>query len=313
MSDTSISVVLPTYNRGSLLLDTLAMLIEQSESAQEILVMDQTEYSEGNQTRIMLEKLDQEGLIAWHRLSTPSIPRAMNSGLSLARSRWVLFLDDDIKIDKTFMSNLKAVLTEGSSLAYVGQVVQPWQTPNQEREFLDNYEGLKKHLDFKFNSDKEARIENCMAGNLCLNREAAKAAGGFDENFRGAAYRFETEFSKRFCAFHSTLIAYSPSFLINHLHAKKGGTRTHENFLTSSSPVHSEGDYYYALVRGRGWERVMYCASRLFGSTVARFYLFKPWYLPFRLLGEIRGLLSALKAKRSGQFLLNNNVFDRDG
>ncbi len=304
----SVAVVIPTYNRGALLLDTLKMLLDQDLPPREILVMDQTEYEVDSEIRIQLKELNDNTQVRWHQLAQPSIPAAMNAGLSLAQTDWVLFLDDDIRVNKTFITALTEVLNEKHHLAYVGQVVQPWQKANCPPSPRPSRRGLKRDLDFEFNSNEEAELENCMAGNLCVNREAAITAGGFDENFTGAAYRFETEFSQRFCSVHNSKILYSPDFLIDHLHANRGGTRSHEDFLTSSLPSHSVGDYYFALVRGLGFEKISYCLKRLFGSIFAKFYLTHPWYIPVRILAESRGVMVALRLKRNGQHLLRDTV-----
>lgn len=304
----SLSIVIPTYNRGELLIKTLNMLLHQDVCPDQILVMDQTVYEGKSAMKEQLKEMNTEGKIDWHQLKRPSIPISMNIGLSMATSDWVLFLDDDIRIGTDFIACLKRSIADGRYLAQVGQVVQPWQEPNQKAEPRKKESGLHKDLTFQFNSDQEAEIENCMAGNLCVNRAAAIAAGGFDENFSGAAYRFETEFSRRFCLYHKDKILYSPKFLIHHLHASRGGTRSHDDFLTSSSPTHSEGDYYFALVCGKGSERWRYCVRRLCGSIVAKFYLFKPWFVPVRLLAELRGLRSAIRLRNKGQRLLSVDV-----
>jgi len=98
---------------------------------------------------------------------------------------------------------------------------------------------------------------------------------------------------------------YSPKPLLNHLHHKSGGTRAHADFLTSSSPVHSVGDYYYALLHGHGFDRTAYIAKRLVGSLMAKFYVTKPWFIPVRLLAELRGLCAAWRLSRAGQSLIS--------
>lgn len=305
MTPPSISVVIPTYNRGAVLLDTVQQLLSQTRLPDEILLVDQTQYVSGDSTLKQLELLESQKRIRRLVRGEPSIPKAMNHGLCSAASEWVLFIDDDVRFEPDFIQKHLDVVAESSALAHIGQIVQPWQGPNQLLQDYQPQSGLREDHDFLFNSNAARWIKNCMAGNLCVNRSAAIDAGGFDENFFGVAFRFETEFGRRFCDVHKTKLYYSPIPLLHHLHIKAGGTRSHANFLTSTSPVHSMGDYYYAMVHGKGADSITYMLRRFFGSFKAKFYLVKPWYLPLRLLAEFRGLFSAVQAYKKGSNMID--------
>lgn len=298
-SSNLISVVIPTYNRGPVLLQTLNGLLCQNEAAAEIIVVDQTNYADGDQIAEQLMQLDAKCAITWLRLDQASIPAAMNQGLLVARSEYVLFLDDDVRFEADFIHQHRKVIEEYSAIAHVGQIIQPWQTVVKLESYTSG-DGFVRDLHFPFNCDRTTEISNCMAGNLCVDRISAIAAGGFDENFEGAAYRFEAEFCRRMIRHTGRLFRYVPEPSLNHLHHQSGGTRTKENHLTSTSGNHSMGDYYFAFVEARGLERWGYIFKRLLLSIVARFYLTKPWYVPVRLLAEFRGLYRALKAHGGG-------------
>ena len=325
MRETSLSVVIPSYNRGQVLLDTLGQLLNQDLPASEIVVVDQTNYESSNDdldgegVAAALLKLHKEEKIQWVRKTEPSIPKAMNSGLITASSDWVLFLDDDIKIEPNFIAAHCDVIESKQALAHVGQVVQPWQHPDTEYDAQVGNIGFYRDLGFAFNSAKVARIHNCMAGNLCVNREAAIGAGGFDQNFFGPAYRFETEFCRRFIQCHGDSFLYAPSALIHHLHLSAGGTRAHGHHLTSPSPAHSMGDYYFALLSlsrsGQKADRnivLRYMAKRFFTSIKAKFYLKRPWYIPVRLFAELRGFFAARAACKNGQSLIGAELIIRN-
>ncbi len=301
----SLSVVLPTYNRGAVLLDTLDFLFAQSVSPGEIIVVDQTQYVSGDEHASRLSTLHKRGKIIWVRRTEPSIPQAMNQGLITSASDWVLFLDDDVEFARDFIQEHLRQIEKGDALAHVGQIVQPWQEPNTRMLKYESGNGLYEDLDFRFNADREFRIRNCMAGNLCVSREAALNAGGFDENFTGSAFRFETEFCKRFCLRNKTLFKYTPTPKLDHLYVKSGGTRAHANHLTSFSPAHSMGDYYYALLNGLNMASALYVLRRLVFSLKAKFYLKKPWYIPVRIVAEVRGLVNAILSIKKGQSLVS--------
>jgi len=178
-------------------------------------------------------------------------------------------------------------------------------SPSIRVDSCDSRSGsLTGDLGFRFNGATPAWVTNVMAGNLCVKRERALAVGGFDANFTPpVAYRFETEFAKRVIAAGGR-IWFEPTASIRHLRAARGGTRSQGSHLTSASPVHGVGDYYYALRCGRGWERVWYVARRPFREVRTRFHLRHPWYIPVKLIGEARAMLLALRLWRRGPKLL---------
>ena len=306
-----ISVVIPTYERGTLVVDTIELLLNQSERAGAIIVVDQTQYVASDPVASTLAKLHDAGDIEWVKLNKPSIPAAMNVGLMQATTPWVLFLDDDILISDLFISEHAKALTIHDCPAHVGGIHQP------NEQFVaraDNYhsgDGLLVDLEFPFNSDTPAQINNCMAGNLMVSRQQALDCGGFDENFVGAAYRFETEFCQRLVDHSGKPFYFAPRAKIDHLKAARGGTRKMANFLTSIKPDHSVGDYYFALLRGRKGQAIVYCLRRYFSAIYARFYLTNPWYIPSRIIAETRGILLAIKLRTGFPKHVNWQARDR--
>ena len=132
-----------------------------------------------------------------------------------------------------------------------------------------------------------------MAGNLSINRQKVLAIGGFDEAFSPpVASRFETEFAKRVIA-QGEKIWFESQASINHLQAKSGGTRSQGSHLTSASPIYGVGDYYYALRQGQGWERIWYIMRKPFREVRTKFHLTHPWWIPIKLVGEIRAFAQA--------------------
>ena len=293
----NLSVVIPTYNRGEILLDTIALLLDQNVAPTEVLVIDQTNYNETEPTFLALQALSAQASINWVRLAKPSIPIAMNCGLVQAQTPHVLFLDDDVAFAPDFIEcHLRALRQQGYAnqyCAHVGQIIQPWQQVVE----LGDYQagaGLMRDLSFPFNCDQDHNIANCMAGNLCVDRSLALQAGGFDERFDGVAYRFETEFCRRLIVHSGLSLQFSAAATLDHLKVSTGGTReAAKSHLTSLSAAHSSGDYYFALRHG-GLESLEYVLRRWFGSYYSKFYLRRPWWIPVRMVSETLGLLSAL-------------------
>jgi GT2 family glycosyltransferase len=293
--ETDLSVAIPTYQRESVLVATLEALLAQP--AAEVLVVDQTPHHEPG-TEEALSGWQTKGKILWLRLETPSITHAMNTALVKAHGSVVLFLDDDIIPAAGLLSAHVTAYSSEEIWAVAGQVLQPGQEP---AEVLASEHGdiLGASLEFPFNSTRRAWIRSGMAGNLSVRRDQALRLGGFDENFVGVAYRFETEFCSRL-ADAGGKILFEPAASIRHLKAPRGGTRAFGNHLTSVSPAHGVGDYYFALRRGFSVEMVVYILRRPFREITTHFHLRHPWWVPVKWLGEMAALVWALALSLRG-------------
>jgi GT2 family glycosyltransferase len=158
-------------------------------------------------------------------------------------------------------------------------------------------------LAFPFNSDSPTLVYACMGGNLSVRRDRVLSMGGFDENFVGAAYRFEAEFGRRVWRSGGRIL-FDPAASIRHLQAERGGTRSYGSHLRSMRPAHSVGDYYFALSQGLSVASAIYCLKRLTRSTMTRYHLYHPWWIVPKMIGELSGLTYAVRLVAAGPRLL---------
>jgi GT2 family glycosyltransferase len=273
-----VSIVIPTLGREQVLLDTLASLLALARPAAEILVIDQTVQHE-SATHAALSALEQAGSIRWLRRPAPSIPAAMNQGLTEATQEVVLFLDDDIVPWPDLVhAHQQAHATCGAQLV-AGRVIQPWQSDTPDKSDARN---------FSFNSGEPAWLDEFMGGNFSIARQVALALGGFDENFVRVAYRFEAEFAYRYRAA-GHRIFFEPAACLRHLKAGSGGTRSFGEHLTTWRPDHAVGAYYHAL-RTCDLHTLL---LRWWGAIGTRYHLRHPWRVPATLVAELGGMLWA--------------------
>jgi GT2 family glycosyltransferase len=293
-----LTIAIPTYHRGAVLCETIGMLLRLEPRADEIVIVDQTPAHPPDVDR-QLRAFEAAGAIRLVRLGAPSITRAMNTALREAAHPYVLFLDDDIIPSPRLVAAHRAALAEPGVWAAVGQVLQPGETSHHFEE-AELHRGPIRDLDFRFNHDTACDVRNVMAGNLSVDRRRALHIGGFDENFLAVAYRFETDFALRLVAAGGR-IRYEPAASIRHLKAPGGGVRTWGDHRTSASPMHSAGDYYFARQHAPAfWP---YVARRLRKNILTRYHAGHPWTIPAKTVGEVRGLLLALKLAGQGRKL----------
>jgi len=296
MNAGDVTIAIPTFNRGEILLQTIARLLAVEPRAKEIVVVDQTA-AHPEAVERSLRDFAQRGDIRLIRLPQPSIPHAMNTALLEATTSLVLFLDDDVEPSAALVSAHAAGFADETTHAVVGQILQPGQSPQHHSRPADD-------LEFRFNHDEAVFITNVMAGNLSVRRDRALAIGGFDENFVGAAYRFETDFALRLAAAGGR-IRFEPHATLRHLQLATGGLRSYGDHRTSASPLHATGDYYFALRHRSDFWR--YALRRMRRNVATRWHLRHPWFMAPKLIGELRGLRLAFALRRRGPALLKGN------
>src|SRR5258706_1936610 len=184
-----ITIAIPTYNRGTILAETIERLLVLEPKADEIVIVDQTP-ADPPEIAAKLEAWSRGGKIRWERLEKPSVPAAMNHALRVARQPIVLFLDDDLIPEPSLAGeHLRA---HGDGIwAVAGQVLQPGE---ETRHFEESrlHRGALRDLEFPFSHDVGMDIENVMAGNLSVVRERALSIGGFAPGLPQSPHRLHS-------------------------------------------------------------------------------------------------------------------------
>lgn len=290
MQRPSVSIVIPSYNRGKVLIDTIAYLLELAIEASEIIIVDQTQ-NPSIEVKKALDNWHTSQDIQWVVLSEPSVVAAMNVGLSNASGDYVLFLDDDIKPIEGLIENYQKMISSKEYGIVAGRVIQPWDTPEGDS---DNDAEL-----FSFNALNESSAPYFIGANVLVNRSIAMQLGGFDENFVGTAHDYEREFSDRVLnAGHH--IGYCGPAAVYHLKEQSGGIRTYGHFLKTMKPHHAVGAYYYILRSKRVKKKPLEILRRLRQRVVTRTHLKQPWWIPLTLIGDILGIAWACKLYLNG-------------
>jgi GT2 family glycosyltransferase len=296
-----ISIIISTYRRDKVLIETITHLLGLDPAPAEILVLDQTEKHQDAAEKT-LESLQEEGAIKWVRIARPSIPRAMNVGLCRAKQSLALYLDDDIVPEPGLLEGHLWALERTGTALVAGRVIQPWQ---EGKDFSDDGP-------FHFASRQARWVNEFMGCNFSVRREIALRLGGFDERFVRVAYSFEAEFAYRLMrAGHR--IFYEPAACLHHLRVSGGGTRVFGDHLRSCSPNHAVGAYYFILRTWLGWQSVMHFFGRPLKAIATRHHLRQPWWIPVTLVAELIGMVWALVLAGQGPRYLSSAEWLKGG
>ena len=296
----SVSVVIPTYRREQVLVDTIRYLHALHPPADEIVIVDQSEMHEP-ETAAALKTWHQEGRIFWIQLPRPSVTYAMNIGLMHSRGEIVLFVDDDIIPDSNLLPAHIGAHAEAHCNIVAGQVLQPGENVLQES---------LAQGEFRFCFDTRRWVQEFIGCNFSVKRRVAIDLGGFDENFVRVAYRYEAEFCDR-ATTAGEKILFEPAASIRHLKAGAGGTRSFGEHLTTVKPHHAVGAYYFLLrarhVKKRWWQMLL----RPLRAVRTRHHLRRPWWIPLTLAAEFGGFVWALALRLRGPKLVSTQYQDQ--
>ncbi|MDI9630041.1 MAG: glycosyltransferase family 2 protein [Acidobacteriota bacterium] len=292
MSLLPISVVIPSYRREEVLVETLDRVLAQCRGEDEVIVVDQTPEHEPA-TEAALHDLAEKGRVHWLRKSRPSICEAMNVGVLVARHPVVLFLDDDVVPAPGLLDVYRELFTQPDPPAVVnGQVLQPWHSGAVEsvRSF---------GIDFDHAYARPAEILSVITGNCAVLRDAYLAAGGMDETFEGGAHRCDADLGYRMHAHTGRPARFEPRASVRHL-AAGGGTRSHGAKDAWASIGSAVGDHYFGMRWLGRTGSLGHSLSRLRKAALNRTTLRRPWLVPVIVAREVVAWTRARRLVRRG-------------
>lgn len=228
-----VSVIIPTFNRGKVLLDTIKQVLKQTYDNLELIVVDQTNDEKYDVSKD-LNKIVDERLRVFY-VQPNSLTAARNFGMDRAKGEIIMYIDDDVIVDKNLIKeHVKSYKEE--IVAVAGKITQKGHPQYDYVTFFNMY-GFQNGL---FNAPKPTFCQTFPGGNMSFRRTVALKAGGFDNSFTGSSVREESEFAHRLLKFGK--IYYQPSANLIHLAIPFGGCRIY-------SHQYDNLDFYYNELR----------------------------------------------------------------
>jgi len=213
-----ISVVVPTLNRGSYLIDTLHDLLAQDYRPLEILVVDQSCGEDATLPDLAVRHCD---LISYHKVSFRGLPLARNYGWQQAKYEAVVFVDDDIRCGPSLVAEHFRGLTQ-PNIGMVAGGVDERISSEEDSPAPGRFNSWTATPQRGFSATGDCLVKHVPGGNFSAWRSVLQAAGGFDEALAlGAALYEETELCLRVrkCGFD---IYFNGSARLLHLAAGSG-------------------------------------------------------------------------------------------
>lgn len=239
-----ISIVIPTYKRTDRLIECLARLAScEDVGSVEVIVVEQN--ASIRQIRVPSSLESKFHHLKYIQLSLPNVSTARNQGALCAKGEVILFIDDDIELERGYLRNLNKLFKENKVDVVAG-------------EYLDVFG--ENYYDYEL---KE--VEWLSTGNIALRRDEFILIGGFDENLY--RYNEDAELSHRLKLAGLTIATHGSLKAIHH-HEPRGGTHS-ETSILDRTRAGMRNDLYFWHSIGGGLGTVLYVALRnLWGTAL---------------------------------------------
>ncbi len=239
-----LSVVIATFQRETLLRETIADALAQEYPAFEIIVVDQSPTP--------ITHLDARVRVI--PTQPPHLPRARNLGVRAARGEMVVLVDDDVALPPNFLAMHAQCYADARVGGVAGRVILD---PNPARPLV-----APPATGIDFDRAQPGNVPFARGCNMSFRRAALHQAGLFDEHFSAIAWSEEEDlcFGIRRLGFQ---IRFEPRAWLIHRQARTGGMRTQRQAPADRADFYRDR-VYFALknVGGSDFWRVLGDAYR---------------------------------------------------
>lgn len=236
-----LSVVIPTLNRNKYLVHTVQQVLADKFKDLEVIVVDQSDEHD-EETNSYFEK-STDVRLRFFLITPKSGVAAKNFGLTKAKADIVVFLDDDILLERDCLTAHYEAYQKHPDIGGTGGRVKQEGVASTSTLLQFNKYGLSGYNSFDY-TGKGDYTDTVPGGNMSVKRAEAIRIGGFDTNFLRSQHREESEFSARYFRAGNKFY-FEPKACIVHLAAPYGGTRIKVDFADSHDFY--KNNWYFVL------------------------------------------------------------------
>ena len=287
------SVIIPSYDRQMIALETLGHLNNQTETKFEVIVVDQTA-KKSKKLELFQFKNPSMGY-KYVRIKEIGLPNARNVGVNYASTNLVIFIDDDCIPDKSLIENYYKIFKDQESNVWCigGRVIEKDTTMFKQSNKIvgGSITWYGKNLK-NFDSHKSGYSQWVPGGNFAVKKERFEEVGGFDRNYLGNAFLEDIDFSFSISHIGGKLM-YFPDPAIEHLRMATGGTRKES---ASKGMLYRAHNTIYFLRKHRMKPRIFPAIVYLLGVVIKD--LLNKKHGPTSIIWMILGLIKGFKTRK---------------
>jgi GT2 family glycosyltransferase len=244
MTDTALSLIIPTRNRSASLGRTLESLRTLRTSLPWELVVVDNGSSDNTQAILKDFVADFSGAVRLVSEPKQGLANAHNAGCRVAKSPISVFTDDDCYPSADYLDAVWQCFSEDPRIGFIGGRILPW---NKDHCRITIQESLNRVVFPPYSFIPAGVIQGA---NFACRREAIEAVGGFDSRFGPGPLFFnaeEVELLARISAA-GWAGAYDPRPAVYHDHGRKNGG---DEWRIMRSYEHGRGGYYAKCLLNR--------------------------------------------------------------
>ncbi len=237
---TELSIIIPTYNRHTVLERALASVAQHRPPSSEVIVVDQSPNSKVK-SDLFSKKYP---FVKYLCLSKPGLPNARNIGIINSTGKIILFIDDDTIIHPNCIREHLRIHSQKGINAVAGRVKQmnnkiSWANISTIAE-INKETGESAG---NFDLDYEGNVSYAMGGHMSFKRTVFIKSGLFNPRFIGNALFEEVDFCFRIRK-NGYPIRYYSKALVYHYHCSNGGCRDSKGTQYLIERLHNHTLFY---------------------------------------------------------------------
>lgn len=191
-----ISVIIPCYNYGHLIQDTIESILQQSYRDLEIIVIN--DGSSDNTEEVVKKCAVKDSRVQYFKFPNAGLGASRNRGLEIAKGEYIQFLDaDDLIESKKFELQLKLFAENPNTDIVYGSVRYFTKDPFDPADRLYTYWGTNKEWMPKYSGNGLSFLPKAVKGNFAhlssalFRKKFADKVGLFDNEISAVAdYHF---------------------------------------------------------------------------------------------------------------------------
>lgn len=228
----SVSVVIASVSRTDMLADTIESLLQQDYPDFEIIIVDNAPHH-ATISKFIAENYAENSLIKCVSEANPGLAHAHNRGLAEVNNPFVVFTDDDVILDKHWLSEMVKGFHVSEDVACVTGMIFPFEMETPSQEWIEQYGGFNKGFSrriFDLNSNRvDSPLYPYTAGvfgsgaNMAFRTKVLREVKGFDSALGAGSVAMGGDDLAIFFAIIMTgnKIIYEPSALLYHKHRRE--------------------------------------------------------------------------------------------
>jgi GT2 family glycosyltransferase len=281
------SIIICTYRREKVLVNTIKKLIEQKEKCDyetEIIVVDQKP-NHKKEVKSYLE-YKSKGKFKYVKMRKASLTAARNYGCKKASGEILVYLDDDIIPKKNIIKDHIETHKKYETEVVAGQVLDEDSKPKRKK-------GSFSHNEF----EKEwYRIYGC---NFSIKKDFYVEMGGSDENLGVHSYSEDVILSKKIFS-NGGGIVFNPAASVVHLTHPRGGCRISDESQPTEEWEKSFSKVYFALHYANDVSTALSTLkAAIRQGPLRKENVMRPWRQPIAWYGFLKAIRKSIKGDRT--------------